>query len=111
MDTPKESTNPAPVAAEEAAAKPATDEVSPENQEKKGQEDASLGDMPSIFNTTKPKDIRDGLGNGLSNVLKGDRVCFLLVRHRSHQNIYYHTRNTWRSCLDGYGMLKFANCH
>jgi hypothetical protein len=34
-------------------------------------EDASLGEVPSLFNISKPKDIRDGLGNGLSNILKG----------------------------------------
>lgn len=33
--------------------------------------EAALRDLPEIFNMRKPKDIRDGLGNGLGNVLKG----------------------------------------
>ncbi len=59
-DKPQE--NPAP-ASDNAATQPA--------QPAQPAEDASLSDMRSIFNTSKPKDIRDGLKNALSNVLKG----------------------------------------
>jgi hypothetical protein len=69
MDAPKDSSIPVPRTDEETGAMPTTDGPAPEV--KKGQDDASLGDMPSLFNTTKPKNICDGLGNGLSNVLKG----------------------------------------
>lgn len=101
MDAPKDSSIPVPSTDEETGALPTTDGAAPDAQVKKGQEDASLGDMPSIFNTTKPKNICDGLGNGLSNVLKGIMSrSFFLYRMPSHR-LFHHTRNTWRSCIDG----------
>lgn len=83
-----------------------------ETQQAPQQEDVSLGDMPSIFNTTKPKDIRDGLGNGLSNVLKGSTFCFFLTWTSLLKLIivsifflFCNSRCSWRCCTDRDGKL------
>lgn len=80
MDTSKDSSTPVPGTDEQTGAIPPV--AAADTQEKKGQDDATLGDMPSIFNTTKPRSLYDGLGNGLGNVLKGIITSpFLSERH------------------------------
>lgn len=72
--------------------------------------EATMEDLPQVFNTTKPKDIRDGLGNGLGNLLKG--CSFLLLRlYPMSVYLFWSSRRCGRSSHSGLGKLILSRTH